>query len=125
MRGTLGLKSKGYARLESILTHQFLPENLVARYSRLSQISGRTPEVLVREALETYIEREEWKLEEVDTVTAEMEAGTLETISSEDLIDRLLAEGKVSRASLNEAYRARGLPEDAPALNGIRSAHLK
>jgi predicted transcriptional regulator len=111
--------------LESILTHRHLPENLAARYAHLAQVSGRTPDVLVREALEHYIEREEWKLEEVDAVSAEMDAGTLETVSSEDLIGRLMAEGKISQASLNEAYRARGLPEDAPAPNGTRTQRSK
>ena len=106
--------------MESTHTHRLLPEDLVARYTHLSQLSGRASEILVREALETYIEREEWKLAEVDATVAEMEAGTLETISSADLIDQLVTEGKVSQVSLNEAYRARGLPEDAPAPNGAR-----
>jgi len=119
------VKSKGHAKLESILTYRLLPEDLAARFVHLSQVAGRSPDVLVREALEHYIEREEWKLAEVDATVAEMDAGTLETISGEDLIDQLLAEGKVSRASLNEAYRTQGLPEDAPAPDGKRAAHLK
>jgi predicted transcriptional regulator len=101
--------------MNTVPTSVRLPEDLVGRYTKLAEATGRTRNFLMQEALEQYIEQEEWQLTQVDEVLAELDAGTLDTVSGEDVIAQLLAEGKISTSSLNEAYRRYGLPEDAPA----------
>ena len=101
--------------METVPTSVRLPEDLLARYTRLAEATGRTRSFLMQEALEHYIEQEEWQLAQIDQTLAELDAGSLETISGEELIAQLLAEGKITQKGLNEAYHRYGLPEDAPA----------
>lgn len=110
--------------MDTVPTSVRLPEDLIARYTRLAEATGRTRSFLMQEALEHYIEQEEWQLAQVDEVLAELDAGTLETISGEELIAQLLAEGKITQEGLNEAYRRYGLPEDAPAPDPQRAKRV-
>ncbi|HWE63467.1 MAG TPA: CopG family ribbon-helix-helix protein [Chloroflexota bacterium] len=107
--------------MNTVPTSVRLPEDLVARYTRLAETTGRTRNFLMQEALEHYIEQEEWQLAQVDEVLAALDAGTLETVSGEELIAQLLSEGKITTDGLNEAYHRCGLPEDAPTPGAVRT----
>ena len=112
--------------MNTVPTSVRLPEDLVTRYSRLAEATGRTRNFLMQEALEHYIEQEEWQLEQTDAVLAEIDAGTLSTISGDELIAQLLAEGKITKDSLDEAYRRYGVPESASSVpDAGRAEHAR
>jgi len=52
-----------------------LPQTLVKRLAKLTAGSRRTPESIVKQAVEERIDYEEWKLEQIDAGIAELDAG--------------------------------------------------
>ena len=51
------------------------PPEVRERLEMLAQISSRSPTVLIREALEAYLELHEWQTEAVHEALAEVESG--------------------------------------------------
>lgn len=84
--------------------------SLQERYDQLAQATGRSRNYLMTEALEKYITREGWQIEQTRATLAKLEAGTLETVDLDELIAEDLATGEITQEDLDEAYARYGVP---------------
>ena len=95
--------------MPTIATTIRIPDSLQKRYDQLAQATGRTRNYLMSEALERYVIREGWQIEQTRATLAKLEAGSLETIDLDDLISEDLAAGEITQEDLDEAYRRYGV----------------
>ena len=86
-----------------------ISDELQARYDKLAHATGRTRNYLMAEALEHYITREEWQISETQATLAKLDAGQMPLIPAEELIERHLAEGKVTQKGLDAARAHYGI----------------
>ncbi|HXT37323.1 MAG TPA: ribbon-helix-helix protein, CopG family [Chloroflexota bacterium] len=91
--------------MSTIATTVRISDRLQERYDKLAKATGRTRNYLMTEALERYVAREEWQFTQTQATLAKLEAGKLPLIPAEELMDRYLAEGRVTREGLDEADR--------------------
>ena len=95
--------------MSTVATTIRIPASLQERYDQLAKATGRTRNYLMAEALERYVAREGWQIEQTRATLAALEAGTLETIDLDDLIAEDLAAGEITQEDLDEAYARYGV----------------
>ena len=95
--------------MATVATTIRIPDSLQERYDQLAQATGRTRNYLMSEALERFIAREGWQIEQTRSALTKLEAGTLETIDLDDLIVEDLASGDITQEELDEAYMRYGV----------------
>ena len=95
--------------MSTVATTIRIPASLQERYDQLAKATGRTRNYLMAEALERYVAREGWQIEQTRATLAALEAGTLETIDLDDLIAEDLAAGETTQEDLDEAYARYGV----------------
>jgi RHH-type transcriptional regulator, rel operon repressor / antitoxin RelB len=95
--------------MSTVATTIRIPASLQERYDQLAKATGRTRNYLMAEALERYVAREGWQIEQTRATLASLEAGTLETIDLDDLIAEDLAAGEITQEDLDEAYARYGV----------------
>ncbi len=96
--------------MSTIATTIRIQGSLQERYDQLARATGRTRNYLMAEALERYVAREGWQIEQTRASLAALEAGTLDTIDVDDLIAEDLASGELTQEDLDEAYARYGVP---------------
>ncbi len=87
-------------------------EDLVAVYDQLAEATGRPRNQLFVEALRRYAQVEGWQFAEVRRTLAGLDDGTVGTVDGDEVVARLLARGRVTRATLAEAEGYYGLPAE-------------
>jgi RHH-type transcriptional regulator, rel operon repressor / antitoxin RelB len=97
--------------MPTVATTIRIPDDLAATYDRLAAATGRSRNYLMQEALEHYAATEGWQIEQARATLARLEAGTLQTIPGEKVVEEYLSKGWLTQDSLDEARERYGLPQ--------------
>lgn len=97
--------------MPTVATTIRISNELAVTYERLVEATGRSRNHLMHEALEQYAATEGWQIEQVRATLARLQAGTLQTIPGERVLDEYLAKGWVTRDGLSEARQRYGVAE--------------
>lgn len=87
-------------------------EELVAVYDQLAEATGRPRNQLFVEALRRYAQTEGWQIAEVRRTLADLADGTVGTVDGEEVVARLLAQGRITREALDAAEQRYGIPPE-------------
>ena len=87
-----------------------IPDDLASTYDRLAEVTGRSRNHLMQEALEQYAGTEGWQIEQVRATLSRLHAGTLHATPGEEVIAEYLSGGWITQDGLNEARQRYGVP---------------
>jgi len=89
-----------------------MDEDLVSLYDQLAETTGRPRNQLFVDALRRYAQTEGWQITEVRRTMTGLEDGTIGTVDGEEVLNRLLAQGRITRTSLAEAEQRYAIPQE-------------
>jgi len=96
--------------VSTIATTVRMSTSLAAMYDRLADVTGRSRNHLMQEALEQYAATEGWQIEQVRATLARLQAGTLHTIPGDQVVSEYLSKGWMTTDGLDEARQRYGVP---------------
>ncbi len=98
--------------MATVSQHIGIEEDLVREYDQLAEATGRSRDQLFVEALRLYARTEGRQITEVRRTLTTLEAGTLKTVTGDEVTARFLSAGRITSAALAKAEERYGIPLD-------------